>query len=296
MRSTFRRVTAITLLAFFSFHGCFCYRILTVMPYASTSHKNLVIPIICALADRGHQVTFISGKSTEQLQNQSNVREIVVDMKVEFSVNDRGLDGKTFFDNIVENPLKTKWNFLTKFKEVPLSTIESTFGNDQIKEMMENDHFDLVLISVVTAYVGFPFAWHFNCPFILLSPNAFIADLAFILGDYEHTEYIPLILTSFTDRMTLFERTLNTVLVHLSAKIPKYLYTPEYDRLIQSYLPGCPSTIDIEKNVSLLFTNTHPSFSYSRAKPPAIIEIGAIQCRPAQPLSMVSYGDSFWVN
>lgn len=283
------QILVITLNVILFSYPCYSSRILAVMPYASASHKNTMVPLVLALADRGHHITFISGRRTEQLTNVTNVREIVVDMEIDFTVPDRDSNGKNFFEGIVEQPTQTKLAFLKRFQEVPEISIASTFSDYRVKEMLRNEHFDLVLNSIVTAYVGYPFAWHFNCPFILVSPNVIVSDLPFVIGDSEHTEYVPFMLASFTNRMSLFERTINTALVHVSALIPKYFHTPSYDRLIQHFLPGCPPIYDIERNVSLIFTNTHPSFSYPRASPPSLIEIGAIQCRPAQPLPNVSH-------
>lgn len=183
----YNRVVVIMLNVLIFSHNCYSYRILTVMPYASKSHKNTVIPLISALADRGHQVTYISGKTTEQLKNKTNVRELAIDMKIQFSTSNTSIDGKTFFENIVDRPFKTKMAFIQKFREVPESAITSTFNDDEIKKMLQKDKFDVVLISLVTAYVGYPLAWHFNCPFILLSPNVVLSDFPFIMGDSEHT-------------------------------------------------------------------------------------------------------------
>jgi glucuronosyltransferase len=209
-------------------------------------------------------------------------------MKVEFTVANRGADRKSFFDNIVEQPFKTKMEFLQKFREVPESAINSTFRDPQVRNMMETEKFDVVLISVITAYVGYPLAWHFNCPFIVMSPNVAFADMPFVVGDSEHTEYVPFIMSGFTSRMSLMERTINTALVHLTSKIPKIFNTPIYEKLVQHYLPGCPPLLEIEHNTSLIFTNTHPSISYPRASPPSLIEVGAIHCHPAKALPTVS--------
>ena len=53
--------------------------------------------------------------------------------------------------------------------------------------------------------------------------------------------------------------------------------------------PDCPPLIEIEKNVSLVFTNTHPAFTYPRTLPPQVIEVGGIHCRPAKLLPAASY-------
>ena len=58
------------------------HRILTVMPFSSTSHKNTLVPLISALAERGHQLVFITRSKTEQLQNNHKVTEIVVNLEI----------------------------------------------------------------------------------------------------------------------------------------------------------------------------------------------------------------------
>lgn len=158
-------------------------RILVVMPFSSTSHKNLFVPLMLALADRGHHLTFITGKRTEALQNNTNVREIVVEMKVDFTVENKGVkEGQNFFESLVEQPFKTKVEFAKSFQQVPESTIHSTYGDPQVQKMLKEDQFDLVLISMVTHHIGTPFAWHFKCPFILMSPSVIFYDLPFVMG------------------------------------------------------------------------------------------------------------------
>ena len=266
-------------------------RILVVMPFASKSHKNTLVPLMTALAHRGHQLTFITGKPTEQLRDNSNITEIVVDMKIEFSIDQPNLLGsKTFFQSVVDEPLWTKLKFMETFKHIPETTINSTLSDPQVQRMFHGEErFDLVLISLVTEYVGTPFAWHFGCPFIFFSPNVIFSDLPFVLGDWEHPQYVPFMVTSFTDRMNWMERIVNTFLVHFMSQAPKRYYVPQLDQLVRHYLPGYPSMEQVERNVSMVFTNTHPSFSYPRANPPNVIEIGALHCRPAQTLPKVWY-------
>ena len=55
------------------------------MPFSSTSHKNTLVPLISALAERGHQLVFITGSKTKELQNNSNVTEMIVDVEYQLS-------------------------------------------------------------------------------------------------------------------------------------------------------------------------------------------------------------------
>ena len=79
------------------------HRILAVMHFSSTSHKNTIVPLISALGDRGHQLVFITGSKTEQLQKNPNVREIIVDLKVGFTTNMKQENKSvSFFEGILK--------------------------------------------------------------------------------------------------------------------------------------------------------------------------------------------------
>ena len=110
---------------------------------------------------------------------------------------------------------------------------------------------------------------------------------AFELGDKDHTEYVPNIFLELTNRMTLSQRILNIlnveILDHFFFQRPK----PTVRAIVQTLLPDCPPLDDIEKEVSLVFTNSHPVFHYPRTMTPEMIEIGGIHCKPAKPLPPV---------
>lgn len=109
-----------------------------------------------------------------------------------------------------------------------------------------------------------------------------------MIGDTDHPEYVPHKNLKFTDQMNLLERAFNTVLVYLTDWIHGQIqYVPELVSFIQKMFPGCPPMNQIEKELSLVLTNTNPIFHYPRAMTPEMIEIGAIHCRAAQPLPAV---------
>ena len=265
------------------------YRILAIMPFGSTSHRNTILPLIEGLADRNHQVTFITGQKRQQFENNPNIREIIISTNLAISVKrPAGKNSRTFFEDVIENPFKAQVQFLKQFENVPEQTAISTWNNPEVQDMLETDHFDVALISLLTGYIGYPFAWHFRCPFIALSPNVLFPETSFILGDSEHPEYVPFFMWPFTDRMSFLERTINTFLTHVFTAAPKLTVVPKLNSIAQHYFPGSPLMSEFETKVSLAFTNTHPSFSYPRAYPPGVVEIGAIQCRPAKQLPKVS--------
>ena len=72
-----------------------------------------------------------------------------------------------------------------------------------MQEILKHDHYDLVINSVVTSYVGFALAWYFQCPFVIHSPNVVMGDMAFRMGDFDHTAHVPFMISTFSDKMTL---------------------------------------------------------------------------------------------
>ena len=114
-----------------------------------------------------------------------------------------------------------------------------------------------------------------------------MGDSAAMLGDSEHSEYVPSIVTSYTDRMTLSQRVLNTVATHMLNFFQDHVIFPLIQPTIDEFFPQSPPLSALKANLSAAFANTHPVFNYPRAYPPGVVEVGAIHCRPAAPLPPV---------
>lgn len=84
--------------------------------------------------------------------------------------------------------------------------------------------------------------------------------------------------------MTLMQRVINTAITHLLNVFQNMIVFPRIQPTIEKYFPGAPSLIEMKANISAAFANTHPAFSFPRAYPPGVVELGAIHCRPAKPL------------
>ena len=179
------------------------------------------------------------------------------------------------------------WDIFNRLLKYPVLVTETTYGHAKIQTMLSNDQFDLVIVSQVLAASGYAFAWHFNATLGLFSPASLLPGFASVLGDSDHTEYVPNILFEFTNRMTLVERIINTISVKAFSFFFNEWHKKSIHEIQKRYLPGCPSVDQLEKDISLVFTNSHPIFNYARTMTPEIIEIGAIHCRPAQPLPTV---------
>jgi glucuronosyltransferase len=259
-------------------------RILISAPFGTKSHKNMYVPLVKELVSRGHNITVITNYFTADFMDVENVREIVLEkLTVDMS------QYPNAFDSLLSS---SNWNWgtshlllLTMFKYPRLVT-EVLYEDHRVQEMMANERFNLVIVSQMVSTASAPLAWHFKAPLMVFSPNTLFPGMATILGDDEHTSYVPFMFTHFTDQMNLGQRIANTLVTKLCTFLQQWYEEITVPSIVKEKgIAGCPSIQNIIKNVTMVFTNSHPSFTYSRSLPPQVIEVGGIHCRPAKSLS-----------
>lgn len=91
-------------------------------------------------------------------------------------------------------------------------------------------------------------------------------------------------MSTMTDRMSLFQRVINTAVTHSLSLYQDHFIFPQIQPAINKFFPGSPSLVELKANLSAAFANTHPAFNYPRAYPPGVVELGGIHCRPAKSL------------
>lgn len=257
-------------------------RILVTAPYGTKSYHNMYVPIVMELIQRGHHVTVITNYENKQLAQTVNVRQIVIDqLQVDLSAYPNAFEA-------LLNPLvmlRALNIAVRSMFSTPPKITQVMYDDQRIQDLIANDRFDLIFVSILSNAASYPLAWHFQAPMILLTPNAVFPGLMASLGDDERPSYVPFFMTSFTDRMNLFQRILNTLVTDsYSYFIHQWYHTTSQSIIQQRGLPDCPSLYELEKNIALAFVNTHPAVNYPRTYPPLIVEVGGMNCRPARPL------------
>lgn len=257
-------------------------RILIVAAHGTKSHQNVYVPLTKELVARGHHVTLITNYHIGEVAGLDNVRQIWLE--------ELALDMSRFPNmfTVMSDPwkkLEMAGQVINILYNQPSINAETTYGDPRVQQLMASESFDLVMISEACGLTCYPFGWHFKAPTIAMSPNVLFPGRAVLLGDDEHQSYVPFLMTSYTDRMSLYQRTMN-FMASLFFKIFVHdLHIETVHNIFKRTInPECPSFLEIEKNFSLVFTNSHPSFSYPRTLPPRVIEVGGLHCRPAQPL------------
>ena len=271
-------------------------RILISSPYGTKSYHNMYVPLATELTRRGHHVTIITNYGSSELEKVDNVRQIVMDKLV--------IDMSPY-PNAFEAMLSLKLMLrsarlgLKSMFDQSLIVTKTLYEDERIKDLMANDHFDLVMVGITFNSGSYPLAWHFKAPLVMLTPNAVFPGVMEALGDDDQTSFLPFFLSSFSNKMNLLQRTINTIATRMYGYyIHQYHQTAIQSILRQGPVPDCPHPRELEKNISLVLTNTHPAINYARTMPPIIVEVGAMHCRPAKPLpadleAFVSHPDGF---
>ena len=139
-------------------------------------------------------MTFITNQESAELRPYKEAYDLeeVVVANLTYSMmdpNSGGDSNNNFFRMAAKPSLTWQLKLFRHLSGLVDQVIERTYLDPGVQQVLESPSrkFDLLLLSQVVSYAGYPLAWHFQCPFILSSPNVMMTDSAYLLGDSEHT-------------------------------------------------------------------------------------------------------------
>ncbi|CAG7719565.1 unnamed protein product [Allacma fusca] len=246
--------------------------ILAVLPISTKSHRNVVEPLIQALAKRGHTLTVIS-PGAPYSKPVPNITEIVPikypevfkTMKDPFQQRrEGGLAGMGSMDFI----------YIASEKIHKTGALEPLY----------KEKFDLI-ITTAMFNPGFDCFMHkIDAPVIQVSTLAAPSFLTELVGNSLPPSFVPLFFLKYNDNMNFIERLINTSL-DLFIRIFSKISTRQMDAFNRKlYGEDCPSIVDIERNVSLILSNAFVPLTTPRPLLPNVVEVGGMHCRPPTPL------------
>lgn len=280
--------------------SCEGSRILISAPYGTKSYHNMVVPLAQRLAKREHEVTVITNYRSDELDAIPGLDQIVLDeLRVDLSE----------YPNAFEAMFSTRKRLISMaigFKNIflfPRIVAEKFYASPHVQNLIngaeDNEPFDAVIAMQTFNGASYPLAWHFKAPLIIVTPNVLFPGVARTVGDSDHPEHLPFFLTSFTDRMNLLERTINTISTGIyDTFVHRWFWRTIHSIASEHVGRDLPPIEELEKNVSLILTNTHPGITYPRVLLPHVVEVGGLHCRQAKPLpseleQFVSAGKGF---
>lgn len=188
-----------------------CSRILFLYPTVSKSQDILLQPLAVELANRGHEVTYVSAFPIEKAVK--NYRSI----KIPFDEND-----KNFITDIVKDP-KGKGLFYIFPR---LTSIINKLGNEalqmkKMRKMMDEEKFDLVVVGYFHTEFMFGIADHFKCPSIMFIPTMTTSIINRMIGNPLEVSSVPQFLLGTTN-LNFINRVKNFVFSGVELLVGQY--------------------------------------------------------------------------
>lgn len=231
-----------------------------------------------ALARAGHDVTVIGAHRWKDAP--SNYRAI----ELKELVFDKGGSAPNLFQYRNDTYLNVLYLL---YNEIGPSLSEMILSHEKVKRLLaSNESFDAVIVECFVSDALYGFAQHFKAPLITFSPFGASLWANELVGTPYPYSQIPHVFLSYTDRMSLWERTINTLLWNVDHFYYKNVFLPRQQEMYAKYFPNATVSLEqLRKNTSLVLLNQHFSLSFPHPYAPNMVEIGGIQMDEPKQLS-----------
>lgn len=148
---------------------------------------------------------------------------------------------------------------------------------------------DLIIFDVTISHALYPLIDRFGNP-PLIGITAFLLPpvLANAMGNELKTSYIPHFNLQATNKMNFYTRFTNFLVTHAEIVYRNYVYLKEEEKLAKTVFgSNIKSYLEVERNMTLLLSNTDPLLDYPIALPLSIIPIGGMHIKSAKKLPKV---------
>lgn len=164
--------------------------------------------------------------------------------------------------------------------------------NAKIQKLLSSkEKFDIVVTEFVGGQEFVLLLGHiFKAPIIGIQTfvtNNIVND---VFGNPLSPSYIPDVCSSFSDKMSFYERVLNSIYVFRGIYYVYYQkYLPHLERNMRRHFPNAPPLLDMVKNISINFVNDHLTADYSRPRTPNLIPVAGIHIEDERQLPEVRF-------
>lgn len=240
-------------------------KILCLFGIAGKSHTHVFNALTTELARKGHELTVVTPFPIKDPLK----RYIQIDAPIT-------REAIKYFD------MSSKMNVFLKIYtmfDYMINICPSILNTPEVQDLKDKK-FDLVFVSMFFNECFLPFARHNNAPLILISPAGLISWVSDSIGNPEQYSYVPNMLAPLSDKMSFFERFLNTVINILMTILRNIAITPRMTAAAREYFgEDIPPLDDLMSNASLALINNHISINYPRPLLPNVIEVGGMHIK-----------------
>lgn len=252
--------------------------ILMITMGGTKSHKIPYWELARGLNPRGHNITFISAFPADFLR--SGLEEITP-------------AGLVFY---VKN--FTNWDLVgARMRgEEPVHPLDILrYGHESCNAMLSDpemidflqsrQQFDLIIMDGAFPECSLGLAYHFKVPFMYINTVAFYTGSLSLAGNPNPYSVTPFFGLPYTDSMSLYHRTMNTMFHWSTSFIHSLSMTWLLEPVLRNHFGrDMPPVYELSRNVSFTLQNGHATVTYPRPYLPNVAEIACIHCKPPRTL------------
>ena len=289
MELNFKKKTVTFYLFILFFNSCVSERILAIFPAAFKSHHNCGTAIVEALAERGHNITFISPFQLDEPVK--NVKEIVLKGIIKTFENQEPID---WFAVQREGKFNQIRRMIVPMAQLVKVAYHEMMDNAEFRTILEERNADLILFDPFFSEFIYTFYDQLKVPMVSYTPISGFPMTMASMGAAMDYAIVPGLLTDFDDHMSFFQRIFNMLLSEIVIRDYQRDVISVFEDMVRKDFPDVRPFSEIEKEISLCLMNQDPSTQWPRALPPKVIPIGAVHARQAKSLPKVF--EKYYVN
>ncbi|XP_045489783.1 UDP-glycosyltransferase UGT5-like [Pieris rapae] len=240
------------------------YKILCIHMVPSKSHFHLVNGVVQPLLKAGHKILFAT-PFPEAVKKHDNITLLDLSSHNEF------------LEKIDMSDPNVDMGVVTKFaRDLALATVKKP----AIQEVLVKEQLDAVVTEWFLTDIDAGYAVVQQVPWIVLSGNVLNYHVEQLVDAVWSLPIIPSIHTEYPIPMTFWHRLKSTMVYGMmmieewkSYQVFKSDYEELFGLLAAARGISLPPFGEIHRNVSILLSDSHPSFSIARSIPPNVVEI-----------------------
>ncbi|XP_043264519.1 UDP-glucosyltransferase 2-like [Colletes gigas] len=241
-------------------------RILGIFPNNGKSHWLTGERLLKSLAERGHQVDAIT--HFPQKKPLPNYNEISMKGTLEEVVNNMNA-------SILEKLSSTSVKHIIDMG----SRVCTLLGHEKFQNLINNPPkdppYDLVIVELFIAPCFLGFGRHLKVPMIGVIAANFHDWLSNSVGYPHNPSFMPALFAPFGQRMTFYERLVNTFITNtIAVQMTYYMnFQREY---VKKYFNIDVPAYELHRDLSAVLVNSHHSLHGVKPTTPGVIEIGGL--------------------
>jgi len=241
---------------------------------SSYSHRIGVWPLVEALADRGHNISFVSPFPIKKPNPKVHdyVPQALAKMMEEWD------EPSLLYDQRISGNQEEEW---FKLVEYGVGICETVLGDQDFVGWLNGSSFDLVVVDALVNECAYGMAYKLGAKVIVYNVANPMPWIYAPFGIPEESSWLPDMVYHPSVQMSLYERIITTAVPLKYEYIKATEYFPALEAVFKEKLnvPDLPNLGEYEvNNVSLVFINHHYAEDYARPLPPNVIAVPGLQC------------------